>query len=185
MCSAAMTKNKAAESNGNAASNGNAHMTASANGNKKAKKDFHPSDGIKGRWEGVLRPYSNEEVRTGKLCCTQASSAAAGLLLLCACAHARTRTRARTHTHTHTHTHTPPLLRQVEKLRGSLKIEYTLADVAARKLWKYLKEDAFVPALGAVTGNQAMQMVRGGLKSVYCSGWQASTHNNSLPAAGC
>ena len=61
---------------------------------------------------------------------------------------------------------------QVEKLRGTLKVEYTLADVTARKLWKLLKEDAFVPALGAVTGNQAIQMVRGGLKSVYCSGWQ-------------
>ena len=43
--------------------NGNKHMAeaATSNGNKKAKKDFHPSDGIKGRWEGVLRPYSNEE----------------------------------------------------------------------------------------------------------------------------
>ena len=61
---------------------------------------------------------------------------------------------------------------QVEKLRGSLKVEYTVADVTAKKLWKLLKEDAFVPALGAVTGNQAIQMVRGGLKSIYCSGWQ-------------
>ena len=61
---------------------------------------------------------------------------------------------------------------QVEKLRGSLKIQYTVADVTARKLWKYMNDDAFVPALGAVTGNQAIQMVRGGLKSVYCSGWQ-------------
>ena len=60
----------------------------------------------------------------------------------------------------------------MEKLRGSLKIANTLADVGARKLWKYLTEDAFVPALGAVTGNQAIQMVRGGLKSIYCSGWQ-------------
>ena len=61
---------------------------------------------------------------------------------------------------------------QVEKLRGTLKIEYTLAQVTARKLWKYMHEDDFVPALGAVTGNHAIQMVRGGLKSVYCSGWQ-------------
>ena len=70
---------------------------------------------------------------------------------------------------------------QVEKLRGTLKIQYTVADVTARKLWKYMHEDAFVPALGAVTGNQAIQMVRGGLKSVYCSGWQV-TADPAMPS---
>ena len=63
---------------------------------------------------------------------------------------------------------------QVEKLRGSLKVEYTLADHGARKLWKLMKEDPYVPALGALSGNQAIQMIKGGLKSIYCSGWQVS-----------
>lgn len=57
---------------------------------------------------------------------------------------------------------------------GSLKIEYTLADTGARKLWKLLKSEPYVPALGALSGNQAMQQVRAGLKAIYCSGWQAN-----------
>lgn len=60
----------------------------------------------------------------------------------------------------------------MEKLRGSIKIEHTLADHGARKLWKLMKEEPYVPALGALTGNQAIQMVKGGLKAIYCSGWQ-------------
>ena len=62
----------------------------------------------------------------------------------------------------------------MEKLRGSLKVEHTLADKGARKLWKVMKEDPYVPALGALTGNQAIQMVKGGLKAIYCSGWQVT-----------
>lgn len=61
---------------------------------------------------------------------------------------------------------------QVEKLRGSLQIQHTLADHGARKLWKLMREEPYVPALGALTGNQAIQMVKGGLKAIYCSGWQ-------------
>ena len=68
---------------------------------------------------------------------------------------------------------------QVEKLRGSLKIEHTLADVGARRLWEMLNTRDFVPALGAMTGNQAMQMVRAGLSAIYCSGWQVAADANS------
>lgn len=60
----------------------------------------------------------------------------------------------------------------MERLQGSLKIEYTLATVGAEKLWKLMHDEPFVPALGALTGNQAMQQIRAGLKAVYCSGWQ-------------
>ena len=60
----------------------------------------------------------------------------------------------------------------VERLQGSLVIEHTLARVGAEKLWKLMREEPFVPALGALTGNQAMQQIRAGLKAVYCSGWQ-------------
>ncbi len=66
-----------------------------------------------------------------------------------------------------------PKQEDVERLQGSLLIEHTLAKVGAEKLWKLMHEDPYVPALGALTGNQAMQMVRAGLKSIYCSGWQA------------
>lgn len=67
----------------------------------------------------------------------------------------------------------------VKKLRGSLKIEYTLADRGARKLWNAISsEHNFLRALGAVTGNQAMQMVRAGLKSIYVSGWQVAADAN-------
>ena len=58
---------------------------------------------------------------------------------------------------------------------GSLKIEYTLATVGANKLWHLMKNEPFVPALGALSGNQAMQMVRAGLKAIYCSGWQVGS----------
>lgn len=67
----------------------------------------------------------------------------------------------------------------VEKLRGSVKIEYTLADRGARNLWQQLHEDEPVAALGALTGNQAMQQVRAGLKAVYLSGWQVAADANN------
>jgi isocitrate lyase len=66
----------------------------------------------------------------------------------------------------------------VRKLRGSYRIEYSLADMGARKLWHLLKTEPFVHALGAVTGNQAMQQVRAGLKAIYLSGWQVAADNN-------
>ncbi len=67
----------------------------------------------------------------------------------------------------------------VERLRGSLRIEHTLAQRGARKLWDLLRQEPFVPALGALTGNQAMQMVRAGLMAIYVSGWQVAADANN------
>lgn len=79
------------------------------------------------RWEGVVRPYSEEDV---------------------------------------------------EKLRGSLREDHSLAERTAKKLWNMLKEKDYVHAMGAVTGNQAMQMVRAGVPAIYCSGWQVAADAN-------
>ncbi len=69
----------------------------------------------------------------------------------------------------------------VVRLRGSLKIEYTLAKTGAEKLWKMCNEKPFVNSLGALTGNQAMQQVKAGVPAVYLSGWQvAADANDSL-----
>jgi isocitrate/methylisocitrate lyase len=70
----------------------------------------------------------------------------------------------------------------VERLRGSLRIEHTLADVGARRLWDLLHSRDYVHALGALTGNQAMQMVRAGLEAIYVSGWQVAADANSAAA---
>src|SRR5213592_1992272 len=83
---------------------------------------------LSGRWDGIIRPYSPE---------------------------------------------------QVERLRGSVPIAHTLADVGARRLWTLLRDEPFVPALGAVTGAQAVQMVRAGLKAIYLSGWQVAADGNT------
>jgi isocitrate lyase len=66
----------------------------------------------------------------------------------------------------------------VERLKGSVKIEHTLATRGAKQLRKMLKEDNYVNALGAVTGNQAIQQVKAGLKAIYCSGWQVAADGN-------
>src|SRR5580704_1518615 len=66
----------------------------------------------------------------------------------------------------------------VARLRGSFPISYTLAERGANKLWQLLHERPYVPALGAVTGNQAMQMVRAGLEAIYLSGWQVAADAN-------
>lgn len=79
------------------------------------------------RWQGITRPYSNEDV---------------------------------------------------ERLRGSVRIEYTLARLGADRLWNLLHGEPYVPALGALTGNQAVQMVQAGLKAVYVSGWQVAGDAN-------
>jgi isocitrate lyase len=71
---------------------------------------------------------------------------------------------------------------QVEKLRGSFPIAYTLAERGANKLWKLLHEEPFVNTLGAMTGNQAMQQVRAGLKAIYLSGWQVAADSNTASA---
>ncbi|MCM3666583.1 isocitrate lyase [Mesobacillus subterraneus] len=67
---------------------------------------------------------------------------------------------------------------EVIKLRGSIDIEYTLARRGAEKLWKLVHEEDFVNALGALTGNQAVQQVKAGLKAIYLSGWQVAADAN-------
>jgi len=73
----------------------------------------------------------------------------------------------------------------VQKLRGTVNIEYSLARQGAEKLWKYLNEDDFVQTFGVLTGNQAVQHAKAGLKAVYISGWQvaadANTSGNTYP----
>jgi isocitrate lyase len=80
-----------------------------------------------GRWEGIRRPYTDEDVA---------------------------------------------------KLRGSLRVKHTLADTGARRLWELLCTRDYVPALGALTGNQAVQQVRAGLEAIYLSGWQVAADAN-------
>jgi isocitrate lyase len=67
----------------------------------------------------------------------------------------------------------------VDKLRGSVKIEYTLARMGANRLWQLLHERPFVRTLGALTGNQAMQQVKAGLEAIYLSGWQVAADANN------
>src|SRR5215207_4996231 len=80
-----------------------------------------------GRWEGIKRPYSAEDVA---------------------------------------------------RLRGSIKIEYTLARLGAERLWEMMHERPYVNALGALTGNQAVQQVKAGLEAIYLSGWQVAADAN-------
>ncbi len=67
---------------------------------------------------------------------------------------------------------------EVVRLRGSIKIDYTLAQLGAERLWDLLHAEDYIPALGALSGNQAMQMVRAGLKAIYLSGWQVAGDAN-------
>jgi isocitrate lyase len=66
----------------------------------------------------------------------------------------------------------------VERLRGSIEIKYTLAEMGASRLWHLLHNEPFVGALGALTGNQAVQQVRAGLNAIYLSGWQVAADAN-------
>ena len=66
----------------------------------------------------------------------------------------------------------------VVKLRGSIIVEQTLARLGAQRLWNLMHEEPYVHALGALTGNQAMQMVKAGLKAIYLSGWQVAADAN-------
>lgn len=66
----------------------------------------------------------------------------------------------------------------VERVRGSVHIEHTLARRGAEKLWQLLQNEDYVAALGALTGNQAMQQVKAGLKAIYVSGWQVAADAN-------
>ena len=67
---------------------------------------------------------------------------------------------------------------KVLSLRGTIKIEHTIADQMSRKLWRLLTTQPYLNALGALTGNQAVQMVQAGLKAIYLSGWQVAADNN-------
>ncbi|HZM01115.1 MAG TPA: isocitrate lyase [Planctomycetota bacterium] len=67
----------------------------------------------------------------------------------------------------------------VARLRGSLVVRHTLAELGAEKLWRLLHGEPWVAALGALTGNQAMQQVRAGLKAIYLSGWQVAADANN------
>ena len=73
----------------------------------------------------------------------------------------------------------------VQKLRGTVNIEYSLARQGAEKLWEYLNEDDFLQTFGVLTGNQAVQHAKAGLKALYISGWQvaadANTSGNTYP----
>ncbi|MCG8349469.1 MAG: isocitrate lyase [Chloroflexales bacterium] len=66
----------------------------------------------------------------------------------------------------------------VLRLRGSVQIEYTLARLGAERLWDLLHTEDYIAALGALTGNQAVQQVRAGLKAIYLSGWQVAADSN-------
>ncbi len=72
----------------------------------------------------------------------------------------------------------PYTAEDVLRLRGSIQIEYTLARMGAARLWTLLHTEPYVAALGALTGNQAMQQVKAGLKAIYLSGWQVAADAN-------
>ena len=72
----------------------------------------------------------------------------------------------------------PYAAKDVVRLRGSLRVEHTFARVGAEKLWNSLHSEDCVPALGALTGNQAVQAVQSGLKAIYISGWQVAADAN-------
>ncbi|OLO40704.1 isocitrate lyase [Alkalihalophilus pseudofirmus] len=67
---------------------------------------------------------------------------------------------------------------EVVKLRGSVQIDHTLARLGSEKLWKLVNEEPYVNALGALTGGQAVQQVKAGLKAIYLSGWQVAADAN-------
>jgi isocitrate lyase len=66
----------------------------------------------------------------------------------------------------------------VERLRGSVTVQHTLADLGARRLWQLMHDEPYIHALGALTGNQAVQQVKAGLKAIYLSGWQVAADAN-------
>src|SRR5690606_18281733 len=72
----------------------------------------------------------------------------------------------------------PYTAEEVVKLQGSVVVEHTLAKRGAARLWKSLHEEDFINALGALTGNQAVQQVKAGLKAIYLSGWQVAADAN-------
>ncbi|WP_047238626.1 isocitrate lyase, partial [Chromobacterium subtsugae] len=70
----------------------------------------------------------------------------------------------------------------VERLRGSLQVEHSLARHGAEKLWKLVNTEPYINCLGALTGGQAMQQVKAGVKAIYLSGWQVAADNNEYSA---
>jgi isocitrate lyase len=94
---------------------------------KTALTDTRVQTAIDRRWEGILRPYTEDDV---------------------------------------------------DRLRGTLHVEHTLADVGARRLWDLLTTQDYVAALGALTGGQAVQQVKAGLQAIYLSGWQVAADAN-------
>ncbi|MGW8317970.1 MAG: isocitrate lyase [Candidatus Promineifilaceae bacterium] len=72
----------------------------------------------------------------------------------------------------------PYTAEEVIRLRGSVQIAYTLAQLGAERLWQLMRSQPYVRALGAVTGNQAVQMVQAGLQAIYLSGWQVAADAN-------
>ena len=68
---------------------------------------------------------------------------------------------------------------EVERLRGSIKIEYSLCKNQSEKLWKLLNTEAYVNTLGSLSGNQAVQHAKAGLKAIYLSGWQVAADANT------
>jgi len=73
----------------------------------------------------------------------------------------------------------PYTAEDVLRLRGSIHIEHTLARLGAERLWELLRSDSYIHALGAMTGNQAVQQVQAGLKAIYVSGWQVAADANN------
>ena len=71
----------------------------------------------------------------------------------------------------------------VLSLRNSIRIEHTLADHGARRLWDALNSDGYVPTFGALTGSQAVQMAAAGLRAIYVSGWQVAADANGAGRA--
>jgi len=75
----------------------------------------------------------------------------------------------------------PYSVEDVCKLRGTINREFSIAKAGAKRLWQFLQDEKYVAVLSAVTGNQAIQQVKAGLKAIYVSGWQvAADMNNSL-----
>src|SRR4051812_10643127 len=76
----------------------------------------------------------------------------------------------------------PYAAKDVARLRGTVRVEHSLARAGAEKLWHLLHREKYVAALGALTGNQAIQMAQAGLKAIYLSGWQVAADANLGPA---
>jgi isocitrate/methylisocitrate lyase len=76
-------------------------------------------------------------------------------------------------------TYTPE---DVLRLSGSFQVRHSLAERGANRLWQLLHSEPYLPSLGAMTGNQAVQMVRAGLKATYLSGWQVAADSNTAGA---